>query len=224
MKIALIKQKTGYMQPTDADTYFSNVEEILKDSGADILIGPELAVSTAKDSIKREQLDKRVKNLASKLGENHLVIPGTGIVVDYTSNKMTNSAPIIFKDIFFYLNKRTSHEEDNIAKSKGLEYIRGGSNEGVFNFKNLKFGLEICRDHGHAKLKNSGGVYDCDYHIILAHNLSGVNPEKTVVKDGGIVLLNDGGSYNGVSSYRRKDDGLVELEMQEKENYALIGV
>jgi len=221
MKIASIKEKTGYFAPVDSDAYFKKFERIANTSKADIVFGPEFSFATFQNLLNINDLEKKLINLDFKTSKDQLLIPGTGLVVDRDKSELYNLAPILTGGEIFYCFKKTSNGEHLSAEKIGLEYIKGTIDQSIFNYKTFKIALDICRDYEVRKLKNSG-VFNCDFHFILASNLSGVNLEKAVVKDRGFVLLNDGGSYfDGTSIYSLRNSNFVEKELIDKSDYFL---
>ncbi len=216
MKIALINQKTGYIEKVDRDAYFNKVRSAVN-SGADYIIGPELALGNRNDLISPDEAQMYAEKMFGLLKSHQLLIPGT---VLSKGNYLVNSAPVITSNNIEWVRKKTSVTEDEIAKNKGVEYLKGTSREGVINHNGKKIGIEICRDHGHAKLRNSG-VSDLELHAILATNLaSGVNAAKIVVRPGGIVAINDGAiSGYGRSVYKYEGGQLVDIQGKASKNY-----
>jgi len=222
MKIALINQKTGYVEKINREKYFDRVRRILENSGANIVIGPELAISNRQEILSLEHFNSFNEGFFPFMRDDQLLIPGTGLVRDSNKRELRNLAPIIRKNRISYVNKKTSVVEDKIAEVEGLEYKRGNSSEGVFDYDGRRIALEICRDHGHMKLKECG-IRDIDLEFILACNLPGVSPEKTVVREGGIVALIDGFKPE-INVYRKNFDNFSEIKGKQNKGYLLVSV
>ncbi|MFH1364983.1 MAG: hypothetical protein ABIH28_00145 [archaeon] len=215
MRIALINQKTGYDNEVNLPSYLEKVGRIARESGAEIVIGPELALGGAKNILDFYELNEQVNSLASGL-KGKLVIPGTGLVKE--TGLMRNVAPIILKDgRVAYHFKNSSHCEDSVAQTNGLEYERGNVKNGLFGGEEPSFAIEICRDHGIGKLRSVAPFFD--FHFILENNLTGVSQERALIKEGGIVALVDGFDASSYA-YQRKGRELVQLKGEFREGYS----
>jgi predicted amidohydrolase len=220
MKIATINDRTKYLGESSYGAYLERISEVVSNSGADLVVGPELAMADLKGVLSLEQFNFFVNSLKSSVSANQVVVPGTALVYDEGKGTLRNRAPIICGDGNIYVfDKKSAVEEVRIAKKLGLEYIRGKSSEGFFEFQGKVYSLEICRDHGHAKLKQASNIKS-DLGLVLASN-GNFYPTKSVVKDGGLAVVVDGGKENG-SDVFRNDSGdfnvINPLELNEAYN------
>lgn len=217
MKIALVKQKTGYNLAPNTQKYFDKLRHIIAIAGAEIFVGPELAISNS-SPISEGEFDSFNKGLQKLLNGKGIIIPGTALVNN--NGFLKNIAPVIFKKNILYFNKKSSVMEDEIAEKKNLEYKTGEDNEGFFCYGGKDCALEICRDHGHGKLKYSTNKL-VDIEFILSCNLGGFSPDKNVVKNFGIVVIADGNN-SSTCAYEVKERILKEIKGEETKDYLLI--
>ena len=214
------------IEESDVWEYKDKIIDVIGNSGADIVLGPELAMGNKNNFVTPREMDYFGREIISKLwkGKDQIIIPGTAIVSNGKS--LRNTAFVLRNEgalSFVRFDKKSSDREDEIAENLGLEYQRGNEKP-VVRFRGKDIGIEICRDHGHARLKNSLEGEVLDMQFILACNLEGFYPEKTVVRDGGIVAVIDGYEPS-VVAYRKKD-GNFELIKPEREtkNYDLVEI
>jgi len=223
MKIALIKQETGYVGNIDRDAYASKVKDVLE-SKADVVVGSEFALGNKNNLISVNDFAQYCNNLSKYVKNKQLLVPGTALVVDRQHKTLANIAPVIFKDRVFNVMKMTSVLEETIAQKLDLEYVKGGLGDSVFYYSGKKATLEICRDHAHAKLRASG-VRDSDLGVVVACDLpGGISPSKITVKEGGLIVFNDGARQNNSCIYWLDNDKLQILPQISKQNYDLVEV
>jgi len=223
MKIALIKQKTGYDMPLNFNSYLMKVLDVIKESRAEIVIGPELAISNG-GMISLNELNNFTKTISLNI-DSQMVVPGTALV-KIPSGRMINTAPVIIKENVYSFNKKSSIMENEIAKRFGLDYTTGEDHEGFLDYLDKSVAIEICRDHGHGKLRSSTDK-NADLEIILGCNLGGFSPEKTVLKDGGVVAVVDGnhcGDGPEVYACRKDIKNFIFIEEKEKRDYSLVEI
>jgi len=221
MNMVLIKQKTGRDAPLVVlRDYLSRIGQIVSDSNANLIIGPEFSLSYFSNPLTKDSFEKEALKLVPNLKRDQLIIPGTGIFLDYGKKQMTNSAPIISREGIFYIDKKTSSDEDSGAEKYGYEYVRGKKQKSLFKFSNMKLALDICRDYGTMQLGNFG-VIDRDLHLILASNHGVVDTGPAIVVDKGIVALVDGFGPQ-VHAYKMEGDVFRESVGKNTSDYLLI--
>jgi hypothetical protein len=221
-KIAIIKQKTSYLEKQNIQSYFEKVMRIANRTKADIIIGPELSLSSSIEMMPLSYLKEKVEDF-SKCLKGKLILPGTGLAYESETKSMCNIAPIMFKDgSIKYVEKNSSHVEDLIAESRGLNYKRGNLQDRIFSDQKNEenFVVEICRDHGIGKLKQVS-IPNINFQFILANNLLGISPEKTFVKNGGIVVLAEGEKPRNSWAYKKIKGDLLPLRGNETPEYVL---
>lgn len=221
-KIAIIKQKTSYLEKQNIQSYFEKIMRVANKTKADIIIGPELSLSSSIEMVPLSYLKEKIKDF-SKCLKGKLILPGTGLAYESETKSMYNIAPIIFKDgSIKYVQKNSSHVEDLIAESRGLSYRRGNLQDRIFsNQKNGEnFAVEICRDHGIGKLKQVS-IPNMKFQFILANNLLGISPEKTFVENGGVVVLAEGEKPKNSWAYKKIKGDLLPLRGNETPEYIL---
>jgi hypothetical protein len=221
-RIAIVKQKTSYLEKQDIEAYLAKVSVIANRTRASIIVGPELSLSSPVNMLSLSHLEKKISDF-SKCFKGRLILPGTGIVKDDENKSMYNIAPIIFRDgSVSYIHKNSSHVEDLIAESNGLNYKRGDVEKEILfdKGKNGNFAVEICRDHGIGKLKNISKP-NLKFQFVLANNLSGLFPEKVLVENGGIAVLAEGRKPEDSWAYFKRNRDLIPLKGSETEDYIL---
>lgn len=220
-RIAVIKQKTSYFESQDFLKYLEKVGRVINKSSAEIIIGPELSLSSSVGMLSVESLEKKMDSLSSCFSKK-LVIPGTGLFYDDKKKLMHNIAPILLGNgKVSYVRKNSSHVEEMLAEPRGLQYCRGNLSEGFF-LRNGQgsFLVEICRDHGLGKSRYLPHP-PLKFQFILANNLLGVSPAKTLVEEGGIVVLAEGEKPASSCAYRKIKKELIPLKVRETEDYFL---
>jgi hypothetical protein len=219
-RIAIVKQKTSYLEKQDIEAYLAKVSVIANKTRASIIIGPELSLSSPVNMLSLSRLEKKISDF-SKCFKGRLILPGTGIVKENENKLMYNIAPVIFRNgSIDYVHKNSSHVEDLIAESNGLNYKRGNIEKEVLFDKGKEgnFAVEICRDHGMGKLKNISKP-NLKYQFVLANNLSGLFPEKVLVENGGTVVLAEGRKPENSWAYLKNNGNLIPLRGNETEDY-----
>lgn len=219
-RIAIVKQKTSYLEKQNIEAYLAKVSVIANKTRANIIVGPELSLSSSVNMLSLSSLEKKINDF-SKCFKGRLILPGTGIVKEEGNKLMYNVAPVIFRDgSVNYVHKNSSHVEDLIAESNGLNYKRGDIEKGIIFDKGKEgnFAVEICRDHGIGKLKNISKP-NLKYQFVLANNLSGLFPEKVLVENEGTVVLAEGRNPENSWAYFKKNRDLIPLKGNETEDY-----
>lgn len=154
----------------------------------DVLLAPEYFLN----SPDRKPLDKeQFENLRRKLeewtaGSNRLVVPGTVTWTDGVSYRNTTLA--VSNGRTLLQSSKRSDVGDESAEELGLKWGYEDAPP-AFRWRGHDVGVEICFDHEQGVLK-SGGVKDLDLQIIVAVGIS-VNPESTVVHEGGVIAKCD---------------------------------
>jgi predicted amidohydrolase len=144
MKIALAQ-----IEPSQIiEDNYKKIESIVNYTAADLIIFPELAISSysfkviknIKASIIHEYLEKI--QLLTKNSATKTIIVGTPRIAD---NKIYNSAAIInHRDIVFY-DKVTLTEDDQQLFEAGKDFV-------IKEINNKRFGVIICRDQNNIDL------------------------------------------------------------------------
>lgn len=161
-----------------------------------------------------------VDALSTATGEypNLLLVPGTIMWREYVYFKklragierlregslspVYNTAPVLTggETLHLYDKKHPSDEIKTDVRLRGTEYgdqaeryrFVPGTASGAFQWKGIRFGLEICADHVGAKLRNElGAGARVDIHLLLS---AGMMPDHkfNCAKSGGLMINNDG--------------------------------
>jgi len=119
-----------------------------------------------------------------------------------------------------YSKKREAGDDDLINRYFHLRkrrlYFGVGQKKGIFNWRGLRVGLEICYDHSCKALKNDVSVGDLDLQILVSCGQT-FKKDNMVIKEGGLGLSCDG---YGVfcKTYRNVGRKLVEEKKSGMEN------
>ncbi len=197
LKVGLIK--------TDIDDKKVDIGKLvsgyLEKENLDILVAPEYSFFSDAPAAKGE-FEREVNGLADKTRKKKtLLLPGTLLWYDESDN-MYNTLPVLEngKVIFSYDKKRDGGDE-LIATKSGKRYAsRAG--KGIFEWKGLKLGVEICKDHGELKQDE---VTDIDLQILVSAGMF-LYEDCLVLKPGGYAVLCDGDTPR-VEVRQQKDDG-----------------
>jgi hypothetical protein len=155
---------------------------------------------------------------ATSAHPNLLLVPGTIMWREYVYFKklragierlregslspVYNTAPVLTggETLHLYDKKHPSDEIKTDVRLRGTEYgdqaeryrFVPGTASGAFQWKGIRFGLEICADHVGAKLRNElGAGTRVDIHLLLS---AGMMPDHkfNCAKSGGLMINNDG--------------------------------
>jgi len=197
MKIALVKQQTGYENHLDSRQYLDKLKRVI-DTDADIIAGPELAIANKLHIMNPHELVAFCENIQENM-DGQLILPGTALIHNSDKKTLRNTAPYITKDKIGFIDKRTSHREKEIAKELGLFYESNGT-IGIIPFKGYYVGVSICKDHPQGVLKKVAGSQKINIEIVLACGLYDILEDNFAVKDG-LFCLNDGAQGGRASIY-----------------------
>lgn len=168
------------------------------------------------DKEKKAILD--ALSTATSAHPNLLLVPGTIMWREYVYFKklragierlregslspVYNTAPVLTggETLHLYDKKHPSDEIKTDVRLRGTEYgdqaeryrFVPGTASGAFQWKGIRFGLEICADHVGAKLRNElGAGTRVDIHLLLS---AGMMPDHkfNCAKSGGLMINNDG--------------------------------
>lgn len=168
------------------------------------------------DKEKKAILD--ALSTATSAHPNLLLVPGTIMWREYVYFKklragierlregslspVYNTAPVLTggETLHLYDKKHPSDEIKTDVRLRGTEYgdqaeryrFVPGTASGAFQWKGIRFGLEICADHVGAKLRNElGAGARVDIHLLLS---AGMMPDHkfNCAKSGGLMINNDG--------------------------------
>ena len=192
MKIALIKHKTSYANGIDIEGYRYKINGILNETKADMIVGPELAITNG-SPLHRVELENFYQNL---IMSDKLIIPGTAFVYSkHPEEYLWNRAVILSEDMpdkkRFFNKKSPIKEERDIAKDKDLKYKVGDPRDGLFRWKDYKIALEIGNDHNEGKLKQlRKRVQGINLEFILACNdLKSIYTSNLLVENGTLCVI-----------------------------------
>jgi hypothetical protein len=131
-----------------------------------------------------------------------------------------NTAPLLAggETVHLYDKKHPSDEIKTDVRLRGTAYgdqderyrFVPGTASGAFQWKGIRFGLEICADHVGSKLRNELGTGTrVDIHLLLS---AGMMPDAkfNCAKSGGLMINNDGSTTDASQAvYRIESTGLL---------------
>ncbi|MCB9554784.1 MAG: hypothetical protein H6707_01690 [Deltaproteobacteria bacterium] len=160
----------------------------------DVLIAPEWLfvkeIAGKVSMLSIAETNAVLDTLAAKTkGRDTLVVPGTIAVSDGTH--YFNRLPVLHNgEQLLTYDKQSDGGDDAFARKNGLSW-RAGERRGVFRWRGMNVGVEICADHSSAKLKYAlRGKETVDMHILISSGLGRYNP--SVATTDGLFLQCDG--------------------------------
>lgn len=164
-----------------------------KSLDADIFIGPEYLWG---ETVNKGELE----SILSQFNSNKVAIPGT--ILNSQEDGVYNTAFVVKNGKLLHLyNKETTSSECNVLDN----YQTGNNSSYSVAIDGKTFGIEICRDHGAARLKKH--VDSVDVHLILANNMN-ISPTKLIGKE--YALIVDGNSSSPYSGLLKNKESWVE--------------
>jgi hypothetical protein len=163
-------------------------------NGADVTLAPEwMFVPTRGVSMSRAAYDTLVAKLCALTeGDDRLLVPGTLPWHDDNGGYHNTAVAISNGKVIATLDKMGDGDDVEIAQSAGKTYAPGEGGCAVFRWRNMRVGLEICRDHGDARLRRHllGNADErVDVQLVVS---SGVWFQHAAVGNGGCVLVAQG--------------------------------
>lgn len=184
--------------------------------GADVVIAPEWLFvpengppqQVAHDVKGRDALVAQLAALTA--GSDRLLVPGTIPWVDDDGGYHNTAYAFSDGKVAFDVDKRGDGDDVDIAKVAGFDFVSRPSSS-TFSWRGVTVGLEVCRDHGDARLRYEllGKPRDVvDLHLVVS---SGVWLKHPAVGVGGAIVVAQGDGIAGHERARRGDDGKLEF-------------
>lgn len=216
--LGAVSYNTSLYTLEQAEEVEKYVLEAIGSEKYDIVLAPEYAYYTEK-RMYEDEFNQLVSKFVNHIGDKKmLVIPGSAMVVYQDEEKakildtlekgsieyesayenslyVQNVIPIIKSegngevDITYYMKKTDFFDSRMACSSLELPYI-SGTEKGLFEWDNLKIGVEICLDHNESILKKDGGK-NLDLHLIISKGMS-IKDENTATGFSGYVVCCDG--------------------------------
>lgn len=213
LEVGLIDGEIPYHSSAPRDeTVMNQYQEnimLALEQDLDILIGAEYAFYPYEPLTLGEKKEKWEE--MREISENYdtLLLPGTYLWAE--DGELHNTLPIFRKGEFVltYDKQKGVKGEKWIASAYDLTY-KADPCAGVFDFKGLSVGVEICYDHQDRRLIKSGKE-NLDLQILVA-NGKGFIPSSTVLREGGYHLRCDGddGYFHGVEVRQKVNNDFVK--------------
>ncbi|HEY1099070.1 MAG TPA: hypothetical protein VGF99_09075, partial [Myxococcota bacterium] len=186
--------------------------------GADVVLAPEwLFVPAHGPSLSAADKDVLLDRLAALTrGSERLLVPGTipwHDDDDVVGGGYHNTAFALCDGrVVFAVDKRGDGDDVDIAKGMGRRHVADGGGS-TFEWRGVTVGLEVCRDHGDARLRHellAAGKRDVvDLQLVVS---SGVWLKHAAIGIGGMVLVAQGDGIAGHERGTRGDDGRLHVE------------
>jgi hypothetical protein len=179
---------------TDGKRAVPNALETLRRAwanGDDVTMGPEwLLVPHGKLAWSEAEKDALVQRIAALTdGSDRLLTPGTIPWHDDEGRYHNTAYAISDGRVLLALDKRGDGDDVDIAQSAGLTFASDAS-ASTFAWRGLRVGLEICRDHGDARMRfELLGQKPLDLHLVVS---SGVWLKHANVGVGGACVVAQG--------------------------------
>lgn len=209
LKVGLMNAYSNYVLipggNSQVNSYIDTVRDSL-DSDLDILVGPEYIFAQGAP-LTVEERDTLYKTLAeSTEGHNTLVMPGSCFWQE--NGVIRNTMPIFHNGkLIGHYDKMSDALESCVAENNGLKYQRG-QEPGLFSFKGLDIGVEICADYG---TLYKSGVSDLDLYILSSCGIS-LLPYNNATHENGYRMASNGCTPE-VQMRRKSDDGENEIDI-----------
>jgi len=201
---------------TDGKTAVDNALPRLQaawDKGGDVVVAPEWffvpAHGVAMSVVEKDALVQRLAQLT--VGSDRLLVPGTLPWADDDGGYHNTAFAFSNGEVVHSVDKRGDGDDVDIAKSAGLHHVSddGGS---TFAWRGVTVGLEVCRDHGDARLRWEllGTNRDVvDLQVVVS---SGVWLKHAAVGVGGQVVVAQGDGIAGAERGHRDGTGRLHVD------------
>jgi len=162
--------------------------EAARHAGGDVVMAPEwFFVPDSGVAMTRPARDALMQRLAAlTAGSDRLLVPGTLPWQDDDGGYHNTAMAFSNGRLLHSVDKRGDGDDVDIATGAGLRFVSTPGHS-TFRWRGLSVGLEVCRDHGDARLRYElaeGGKHVVDLHLIVS---SGVWLKHAAVGVGGTV-------------------------------------
>lgn len=201
---------------TDGKTAVDNALPRLQaawDKGGDVVVAPEWffvpAHGVAMSAADKDALVAQLAKLT--VGSDRLLVPGTLPWADDDGGYHNTAFAFSGGEVLHSVDKRGDGDDVDIARGAGLHHVsdEGGS---TFAWRGVTVGLEVCRDHGDARLRWEllGTSRDVvDLQVVVS---SGVWLKHAAVGVGGQVVVAQGDGIAGAELGRRDAGGRLHVD------------
>lgn len=181
------------------------------DAGSDVVLAPEWLFVGDGKPLSRAEHDVLVEQCkALTANSDRLCVPGTIAWADERGRLHNSAYAFSNGELVYSTDKRGDGGDVDIARHHALVYFSREVPSPTFTWRGLTVGLEICRDHGDARLRRSlataGGADTVDLQLVVS---SGVWVKHSAVGIGGVVALAQGEGVLQHEQYRRGNDGTL---------------
>lgn len=221
IRLGLIKGNSNYARFGETDfsrynAYLNAVEQAL-DYSLDILVGPEYNFVPNKPFTVagRDELFETLEGITQ--GHDTLVMPGTCFWEE--NGYLHNTMPILHNgELIATYDKMRDGGETYAAGVYGLTF-KPGKEIGLFSYKDINIGVEICADHGYSVLKNAG-INNLDLQIVSSCGMS-LKSDSNATHLGGYQIITDG-LYSEVDVLKNSS-GYDDFSQESATNYIDLG-
>lgn len=163
------------------------ISDYLETENLDILVAPEYSFFLEKPAAEKE-FEREVNGLADKTRRKKtLLLPGTLLWYDESDN-MYNTLPVLEKGKMIFSYDKKQDGGDGLIATKSGKWYAGRAGRGIFEWRGLKLGVEICKDHGELKQDEET---DLDLQFLVSAGTV-LYEDFLVLKPGGYAILCDG--------------------------------
>ena len=192
LKVAALEVETGTEHKV-SDPLGLLKKTLEAQSESDVVIAPEW-LFVSKERFYSEKEFQALTQELTKLseGSTRLLLPGTIAWVDKEGGYHNTALALSEGKVLHKIDKAHDGDDIDFAKKHGAHYARGKDDSTLFSWRGFKAGLEICRDHGDARLRrelNERGEETVDLQFIVS---AGVNQKHTATALGGVVITANG--------------------------------
>ena len=222
MKLNIITSTMPFIpKSSQIKEYQDKFIEMCKTVKGDIYAGPEYLFAPQKPYTEQQknQILQRFKDIS----EGKLIMPGTIAWTPDNQHWMNTLYAIADGEIIHQYSKETDSTDSHFYKDFKYGTVKEQKNtKNVFDWRDLKIGTEICRDHGHGRLKKymeKNAINSVDMQVILANNGT-LSKKQFGIRDSGLVMLVDGTDEQTITTLTNKQNNII-YKSDQNQNYEI---
>ncbi len=153
-------------------------------ANADVIVLPEWMLKPERDYAAFKRDVERLRALS----HGRLIVPGTFCVIDRVGRRRNLALAFADGRVLFTYAKQADGGDIRHAEALGVTWERG-KRPGVFTWRGMQVGIEICADHREKLLRKHDGPA-LHLQILTADGMD-LNPDAVAVGNGGLVIVCD---------------------------------